>query len=292
MPPRSAVAGIVVFWLATTVYIAYRDLWPRLFASGPPPVSIELADEAKQNVPARWTLYRNGQSVGKLTTLMKYHDSDDAFQFTYRYTNLKLEQAGLTLEVPEAISDVRMTRAGDLKEQGMTAKVKAIYRGITIEGEIDVRGQVKNNKLTGRAELKSPLLTIASDLDPVEVKQGQPLNPLQPVNRIAYVHGGMRSWVVHEYNPLQDALGDLIRKQIAKSGITFGAPKPKAALIAEVDSAPQNLRWQKQDIACWVIEYRRDADVIARTWVQVADGKVLRQEASEGGESLMFDRED
>ncbi|MBP3959816.1 hypothetical protein J8F10_31600 [Gemmata sp. G18] len=291
MPPRSAVAVIVAFWLAITAYIAYRDVWPRVFASGPPPVTIELADEAKQNIPARWTLYRNGQRVGKLTTLMKYHDADDAFQFSYRYTQLQLEQGGITLEVPEATSDVRMTRSGDLKEQSLTARVKAVTRGITIEGTIDVRGEVKNNKLTGRAELKSALLTIASDLEPMEVKQGQPLNPLQPVNRINGVRGGHR-WNVHEYNPLQDALGDLIRKQIAKSGISLGAPKPKASLIADVDRSPRNLLWQNQEIACWVIEYRRDADVIARTWVQVTDGKVLRQEASEGGESLMFDRED
>ncbi|MBN9120046.1 MAG: hypothetical protein J0I06_12930, partial [Planctomycetes bacterium] len=77
MPPRSAVAGIVAFWLATTGYIAYRDVWSRMFSSGPPPVSIELADEARQNVPAKWTLYRNGQKVGKLTTQMKYLDGED-----------------------------------------------------------------------------------------------------------------------------------------------------------------------------------------------------------------------
>ena len=36
---------------------------------------------ARQNVPARGTLVRNGQKVGKLTTQMKYLDADDAFQF-------------------------------------------------------------------------------------------------------------------------------------------------------------------------------------------------------------------
>src|SRR5215213_11982858 len=105
MPPRIAVAGIVAFWLATTGYIAHRDLWPRVFSSGPPPVSIELADEARQNVPARWTLHRNGQKVGGLSTQMKYLDSEDAFQFTYRYFQLELEQSGITLKVPEATSE-------------------------------------------------------------------------------------------------------------------------------------------------------------------------------------------
>lgn len=292
MPPRVAVAGIVAFWLATTAYVGYRDVWPRVFASGPPPVTIELADEAKQNVPARWALSRNGEKLGRLSTLMKYHDADDAFQFTYRYSHLRLEQGGVTLEAPEAISDVRMTRAGDLKEQTMTAKVKVSFRGVPFaEGTIDVRGAVANGVLTGRAELKSSLRDLAADLDPVPVPRGQPLNPLQPVNRISNVRGGQR-WVVNEYNPLQDAVTDLVRKQLAKSGLPFGTAKPKDSLLAEVGGSPQTLTWQNQEVECWVIEYRRNADAIARTWVRTADGKVLRQEAFEGGEALAFDRED
>src|SRR5688572_12479227 len=121
MPPRIAVAGIVAFWLATTGYIAYRDLWPRVFSSGPPPVSIELADEAREKTPARWGLYRNykpgDKPIGRLVTQMKYLDNEDAFLFTYRYTDLKLEQGDITLAASEALSEVRMTRAGALREQ-------------------------------------------------------------------------------------------------------------------------------------------------------------------------------
>ncbi|MDY3560790.1 hypothetical protein R5W23_002036 [Gemmata sp. JC673] len=292
MPPRIAVAGIVAFWIATTGYVAYRDVWPRLFASGPPPVAIELADEAKQNVPAKWTLYRNGQPIGKLTTLMKYHDATDEFQFTYRYSKLRLEQGGVALEVPDATSDVRMTRAGDFKEQALSGKLEVVAGKSRFGGQIDVRGTVSGGTLTGHGSVKSSFGDFEADLEPVPVRQGQPLNPLQPVNRIAGIHGGMRSWVVHEYNPLQDALADLIRKQLAKSGLPLGAAKPKEPLLAEVAGEPRVLSWQNQDIPCWVIEYRRKEDAIARTWVQVRDGKVLRQEAFEGGEALRFERED
>ena len=156
MPSRFAVAGIFAFWLVTTGYVAYRDLWPRVSASGPPPVSIELADEARQNVPARWALYRNGQKVGKLTTLTKYLDAEDAFLFTYHYSELKLEQGDIALDVPEAVSEVRVTRTGNLKSETMSGKVKASFRGVEIvQGTIDVRGAVANDVLTGRAELKS-----------------------------------------------------------------------------------------------------------------------------------------
>ena len=185
MPPRPIVAAVVAFWLAVTGLAFYRDVWPRLFASGPPPVSVELADEARQAVPARWKLFRNGKQAGSLETRMKYLDAEDAFQFTYHYKNLKLEQSDITLLVPEGLSEMRLTRAGELKSQTMNAKVEALFRGATIaQGTIDIRGTVTNGTLTGRAE------------------------------------------------------------------------------------------------------------VVARTWVRVSDGKVLRQEAFEKGENLTFERED
>ncbi len=291
MPSRFAVAGIVAFWLATTAYIAYRDVWPRVFATGPPPVTIELADEAKQNVPARWALYRGKEKIGRLTTLMKYHDKDDAFQFTYRYSHLRLEQGGITLEVPDATSDVRMTRAGDLREQTLNGKIAVLAGKTKFEGTINVHGVVTDGVLTGRGEVQSTFGDLSGDLNPVAVKRGQPLNPLQPVNRIANVRGGQQ-WVVSEYNPLQEALADLIRKQLAKSGLPFGDAKPKDSLIAEVGGETRDLTWQNQEVACWVIEYRRKEDAIARTWVRATDGKVLRQEAFESGETLVFERED
>lgn len=289
MPPRFAVAGILAFWLATTAFVAYRDVWPRLFASGPPPVVIELADEARQNVPAKWGLYRNGQKVGKLTTQMKYLDAEDTFAFTYRYTGLKFEQGGVTLEVPEATSEMRMTRDNQLKEQTMKLEVQL---GATKDarGIIDVRGTVTNGVLTGRVDIKSPILNLSGDLDPVGVKDGMPLNPLQPVNRLGNVRGGQQ-WVVHESNPMQEAVGSLLRKKLAEFGLRIPEERAKDVLVAQVAREPQTLSTKGEDVSCWVIEYRR-AEPVARTWVRVSDGKVMRQEAFEKGESLVFERED
>lgn len=292
MPSRVAVAGIFAFWIAVTGFVAYRDIWPRVFATGPPPVTIELADEARQNVPAKWTLYRNGREVGRLTTLMKYLDNEDTFVFTYRYSELKLEQGDITLAASEAISEVKMTRAGALREQTMTGKIKASYRGADLaEGEITVHGTVANGMLSGRAELTSNYGNLAGDLDPVPVpKNGQPLNPLQPVNRLGGVRGG-QEWVVHESNPLQDAIRDLLKKKVAEVGLRLPEEPAKESLVARVDRTQQALTVRGEDVLCWVIEYRR-AEPVARTWVRVSDGKVMRQEAFEKGESLSFERED
>ncbi|MFM8274506.1 MAG: hypothetical protein ACKODX_19545, partial [Gemmata sp.] len=262
-----------------------------VFATGPPPVAIELADEAKQNLPARWALVRNGQKIGRLSTSMKYHDATDEFHFTYRYNDLALEQSGLTLVIPHATSEVRTTRGGDLKEQVVRAALKAKYRGAEVtEGTIDVRGVVRDGLLTGAAELKSPLFSAAGDLDPVPVKKGQPLNPLQPVNRLGNVSAN-QEWVVHESNPLGEALGALLYKKLAERGLRLKEQQEKESVVARVGGAPQNLSWQTDEVPCWVIEYRRK-EPFARTWVRASDGKVLRQEAFEGGESLVFERED
>ncbi len=295
MPPRFAVAGIVAFWFATTGYIAYRDLWPRVFGSGPPPVSIELADEARQNVPAKWVLSRNGQKVGRLITQMKYLDNEDSFLFTYRYTELKLEQSGITLAFSEVVSEVKMTRAGDLKEETITGKAAILFQGLELaQGTIDVRGRVENGVLTGRAELKNNVLSLANlagDLDPVPVKKGLPLNTLQPVNRLGGVHGDRPSWVVHESNPLGDALGQLVQKKLAEQGIRLPEQPREGSAVAQIGSRTQMLNWKGEEVPCWVIEYRR-AEPFAWTWVRASDGKVLKQEAAKKGESLTFERED
>ena len=51
MPSRLSVLSIVLFWVATTAFVIRRDVLPRLFASGPPPVSVEVGDEASQLLP-------------------------------------------------------------------------------------------------------------------------------------------------------------------------------------------------------------------------------------------------
>ena len=100
MPSRRAVALILLFWLATAGYVAYRDLGPRLFASGPPPMSLELEDEATQNMTVQWTIYWNDRKSGQLRTYMKYRRDDDTFQFHHQYSQLKYSVGPVTVSVP------------------------------------------------------------------------------------------------------------------------------------------------------------------------------------------------
>ena len=292
MPSRRSVVLILLFWLATTGYIAYRDIWPVLFASGPPPIAIELADEAAQNIPIRWKINWNGNPAGLLVTQMRYVESDDTFRFINDYKNLKLDVAGITMTVPEFTTVVRVTRAGDLREQTAEGKLQLELHGMTLgSATVKLAGTVSEGKLTTNIEgsYTVPLFgtkPISRILDSVPVPVGQPLNPLQPVNRIRGVKPG-RQWVVNESDPMKDVGEALVKELGPKLPDTQRAP-----LVGEVLSEAQELHWGKHSDTCWVIEYRRDGELTARTWVRVSDSKVLKQEAFHKGETIAIEREE
>jgi hypothetical protein len=294
MPSRRVVALILAFWVATSAYIAYRDLWPRLFASGPPPVAIDLADEAAQNVPVRWTITRNGEKLGKLVTQMRYVEADDTFAFTSEYTQLRLEVAGAEVQIPQFTTTVRVTRAGDLREQSAGGKLELTWQGLRVAAaELKLAGTVAGGQLTARCEGNYAFAGLAAKaiyhtLEPVPVPTGQPLNPMQPVNRLRGVKPGQR-WVVNQSDPLGEAAAAVAGEVAGQFGVK-PPEKKREPLIGEVLGSPRDLEWHEQLVPCWVIEYRRDAELVARTWVRQSDGKVLKQEAFQKGEHIAFER--
>lgn len=284
MPSRRAIALILAFWLAVTGYVGYRDVWPRYFSSGPPPVLIDLADEAAQTVPVRWTVSRNGRPVGRLVTRMRYVEADDTFQFAHQYTDLRFEVGAVAVVFPGLTNTVRVTRAGDLRELATDARIEVRVGGLKLgDAAARVAGTVTGGELLATAELKAPppFGDSSKTLAPIPVPRGQPLNPLQPVNRIAGLTPGRR-WVVHPFDPLAE-----ITRQFGLGG-KAGEPE---SLVAEVASEPRDLDRKDGPVPCWVIEYR-NSTLTAHTWVRVSDGKVLRQEAVERGERLTLDRDE
>jgi hypothetical protein len=297
MPSRPAVAAILAFWLATLGLVFYRDVWPLLSASGPPPIAVDLEDEARSSGSAKgigWRLLRGDRKVGRLSTKMEYVDADDTFRFTTHYTDIRLDFAELVrVQVPYLTTTTRVSRSGDLREQTMNGKLELLTAGKggtflpLAEAEAKVESRVADGRLVGHCNLKSPLGNIDRDLDPVPVPSGHALNPLQPVSRLANVRPGRR-WVVREVNPLDEALAALFKEKLGN--LAESLPKPnREPLIAEVLSAPETTTWNDADVSCWVIEYRR-GDARARTWVRVSDGKVLRQEAFLMRERLAIER--
>lgn len=288
MPSRRVVALIVLFWFAVTGFVVYRDVWPILYASGPPPIAIDLADEAAQTIPIRWQIYRGDQKVGRLLTLTKYVDTDDTFRFTNEYKHLRLESSGIVVVVPELTTIIRVSREGDLREQSAEGKLELHLGGVKFDATAKVTGTVVDGRLVANCDVQSPIGNLKKTLEPVAIPQGQPLNPLQPVSRIRGIRPG-RTWVVEESDPLGEAIGALIREKLGQYGLKLPEQK-RGPLIGSVLSEAQMLNWHDQSMLCWVIEYRRD-EVEARTWVRVSDGKVLKQEAFHQGEFLTVERD-
>lgn len=282
MPTRPVVALIVAFWLATLALVGYRDVWPRLAASGPPPIAIDLSDEATQYVPIHWRVLRGDKPIGSLTTRLIYRDTDDTFEFVSSYKDLKIAVAGIDLGIPEMTTRTRVARSGSLREQSMSATIRLGE----FRAQIQVEGRNENGTFVGRCRIDAMKLDEA--LAPVPVKDGQALNPLQPVNRITSIRPG-QSWFVNEIDPLGDALGAFFKQKFQGA-----IPEPKKEpLFAEVLPDPEPLTWGKKrdEAMCWVIAYQ-SGEARARTWVRISDGRVLRQEASLMGDRIALERDE
>ncbi len=289
MPSRSAIALIVAFWLATLGFAFYREVWPRLMASGPPPLAIDLAEEASPNVSVKWTIYRGDHKIGRLTTHMSYDDRDDTFRQTHEYHQLEFTFQDAMVRVPQLKLTTRVNRAGELREQTMDGKLVVELSVGKFEAEVTVHGTVSEGVFSGRCVMKSPLGDIDQALDPAPVPTGQALNPLLVMNRINGLRGG-QSWRVVEIDPLGDAVAALVNGQMAKLGLPTFQPQ-REPIFARVSASPEPLLWNGEEHECWVIEFRgRDAK--AKTWVRVRDGKVLRQDAFGMGERLTIERND
>ena len=300
MPSRFIITLILLFWFATMGHIVYRDVWPRLFGDMPPTVAIELIDEATQRTPIRWTIRRGDEEIGTLTSQLEYVEKNDTFRYVNTYHNVTFKfdnvptLGEISLFVPKLDVVIRIDRAGQLQEQSVngTLELRSGAETLYAVKEYAIEGTVQDGVLVGNARLKSPLFSIERELQPVPVPQGQILNPMMPLNRLDGVSPGQR-WVIREVNPLRDAVVLLVR-ELAKKAPIVGkmdlAGKP-TELIAEVGEEPVTIQHGREPIDCWLIEYR-DEKVVARTWVSIADGRVLRQEAINDSETLRFERQE
>ena len=309
MPSRFASAFIVLFWLAATGYVVHRDVWPRLFADAPPPIQIDLVDEATSRVPVRWLIYRGDEKIGSLTTELRYEEADDTFWFDneYRQISIPYDVPGLgvvTVYVPEVLSGVRVTRDGDLREQTLAGtievRVPAGPRFVTLaSAEADISGVVRDAVLYGHCRVDSSFGTsIDKELDPVPVPAGQVLNPMMPVNRLRGIRPGQR-WVIRQVDPLARAmaasLNELAQDQspLGRLSGPLGANQTPE-LVATVRSRAEALtRRNGTTVDCWVIDYRSGPNAAeATTWVAVEGDRVIRQEARLLDDTLRFERED
>lgn len=296
MPGRRDIALIVSFWFATVGYVGYRDVWPRLVRDTAPTVWIDLSDEATQTVPVRWGLFRDGAKIGTVTTQMSYDAGRDAFEFTTKFRDYKEEFPPIQCVVPEMEQTTVLSRTGQLREQRMQGTLIANFLGREVaRGTARIHCVVRDGELVGHCHLDSDFFDkFEEPLEPTPVPDGQVLNPLQPVNRLRGVKPGLR-WIVHEINPLAEALDNAKRQVFAKKGLssTLFAPKTteRESMIATVGDAPELLATKRGEVSCHVIEIRGDRGTTT-VWVRVADGFVMKQVANSKGDAIALVRDE
>ena len=293
MPPRWLSLLIVLFWLATTGWLIYHDVWPLLLPGQAPPYTIALADEVQtQQVHVRWAASYNDRPYLRLETWVEHDPADDTFTLQAQARPLPVSSKesgddadpfGGLVRLRRSTSTYRVARNGDLRSVSVEFAVEAHAGGLLVPGEGSLQGEVKEGKFYSRLRVASPLLPgrdIEKELEPVAVStHGSVLSPLHPVSRITGLRPG-QTWRLPLVDPIKDAL----------TALAAGQPGPEIVLTAHVLEKTETQTWDGRPVECLVIEYQGD-DVTARTWVEVGSGYVIRQESERAGERLALQRE-
>jgi hypothetical protein len=297
MPSRFLSLGIVVFWLAMTAVLLYREAWPLLQPDMPPPFTIDLVDEAQQKMAdTRWSVFLKGtipDASGTIArTKVDYLPKSDTFVLNLNLRCVNPTHNGLSLgslTLRNMTSNYRVNRKGQLL--GMEAeflfdvevarlKIKNVNAFLT--------GDVEDDQFRSRYRFRVPglLNDYASDLKPVKVSyHGSILMPMHPVNRIKGLRPGQH-WRMPILNPLADALSGTM----SANGL-LGSESEIRYLNAHVRPNIEMLPGQKEPVPCHVIEYE-DEELQPLTWVQEGSGLVLQQEATLMHDSRIVMRRD
>jgi len=301
MPPRWLSIPILVFWLGTTGWLLYQDVWPLFLSSQAPPYTIDLEDEVQTNqVHIHWTVSYNDRPYLRAETWVRPEPKDDTFALVARITprteaakeaEVGADPFGGVIQIGEVTSEYRVTRNGDLRAVSFVFEGAAHLRDFVIPGKGSLIGTVHDGALYAVLHAESKLLPgkpIDADLDPIPMsRHGSVLSPLHPVNRIEGLRPG-QTWRLPLVDPLKTAFGALLQKYLG--ALAPGASDREIIVTARVLPQKQILTWNKQPVECLVIEYTAD-DVSAKTWVEADAGRVLCQESERGGEHLVLLRE-
>ncbi len=298
MPPRGIIAGIVIFWIGMSGWLFFREFWPQLQPGQPPPFRIDLADEAQNNIPIRWSIFKDEENRGYIRSWVTFREQDDTFELVGEF---KLWKKNPIEGQPDfvVISRYRVTREGELREFesaiDMNLKMKAPNSPLIPSTREDSETALKVELLHLTGEVRDhycyPRLKVASEvkkwvplaslfereMEPVAMpNRASILNTLAPVNKLARVRKGQR-WRVPMVDPLA----------------MFWNQSPRMEYLdALVLNDIQWIQWgnKKEPAPCLVIEYRGD-DISGHTWIQEEDGMVVRQEIIQHGDKLELKRD-
>lgn len=288
MPPRPFVAVIVVGWVAALGWLAVDRWLPWLRTDDRPPFAVDLADEvAPQH--ASWVIHRRGAKVGSAETRMAPR-KDGQFDLSGRLRELDVTMGLARIQMPLFLTTRTVNRDGDLV--ALTARTQMTFRGLgsDLKVEATVTARVEGDQLVGDYDFDTGGGRTAHPLDPIPLPAKAAFAPLEPLQKYPALRPG-QSWRVSNVDPVAAAMNAVARQVIKKE---FGLVLPRidqpAELLARVQDDLDPVGVKGKEVACRVILFTAKG-VTARTWVDPADGKVLRQEATLMGETMTLVRE-
>lgn len=278
MPPRSVIAGILVFWLGMTSWYVVRErIVPWLRDDSPAAFRIELTDEVGVST-VNWKVLFQQKPVGQGRTETKMlHDRTFELSSYFRFDALSPVK---NVDVKNFHTAYRVDREGTLL--GISAKAVVETFGVNVTMEMD--DAVESGKLTLHPKVVFGEQTInAPPIGPSDLsRRGSILNPMHPMNRLPGLRAGQR-WRVPLFDPMEASSSVPGLAQLADSG-------PKE-LEAEVTLADYD--WNGEATPVFKIDYRKPGmePIIAGTWVRREDDLVLQQWAHHGHYELTLVRQ-
>jgi hypothetical protein len=309
MPSRWLRFVIVLFWLTTTGWLFWHDLWPKWRPGEPPSFHIDDVEEVQHadRVPSRifWTVQRQkeGQNrfypVFQASTWVEGQEEDvytlNTDMKAARDPSSQPVEVAKLFKVEGITSSYRVNRAGQLRglEAAVTVRpdwdksswLSKIFqpssppaRNNFLAERIRLRiwGEVRDHRFfahcsAARLSGNGEFLDkpIQFNLPAADVSYTGSV--LMPLHPVSRIRGLRlgQSWRQPLVDPLRDAFASL-------PGFSGGVRWLNACVLPR----PQMLEQDGSSTSCLVIEYTNDEnEVMGRTWVEQDGERVLQQEA-------------
>lgn len=311
MPSRWLRWPIVVFWLTTTSWLFWRDLWPNWRPGEPPPFYIDPVEEVQKGdpVPTHWTVrrYSTGKAkVFRASTWGEYHSDDDTYSLHARLDAAKsLDNqndfyVAKYFKVEVLTSEYRVTRAGCLHSLEATVKtttqldqnksaLSQFLRPLLPESNalpggtkeraasassvmMRVWGEVHDGQFFAHCSASSDLLAKPLQFDLPSSTVSYTGSVLLPLHPVHRIRGLRPGQSWRQ--PLVDPLRDAFA---GLPGFSGGVRSLRACVLPQ----PETLKIGDSDIECLVIEYTDDENKsVGRTLVEQNSERVQQQEAT------------
>jgi hypothetical protein len=297
MPPRLVVAAVVAGWLATVGWLAHDKWLPWLRPSDEPAFVVEMADEVAPE-HFSWSVHRKGKRIGSAETRFAAR-KDGLFELTTRLRDLEVDYGSLArVKMPVFATTRHVARDGEL----VTLEAKAVMHvqsfGTEIKVDATIQGHVDGDRFVGACEYEYGGGKSTYPLEPIRLVSKNAFSPLQPVQKYPPLRSG-QTWRASNIDPVSDALEGAMRQVVSKmlaaefggkTPVSLPAARRPTELLARVQADTEEIPTRAGRHVCRVIVFE-GGDVTARCWVDVADGRVVRQEAKGAGETFVLQRD-